>query len=335
DDAFRSPNSLLVSTDGSVPYDSSLSSTSAYLVFDQSSSHILSSRVLPNGRSTSSDSESYALCLGLFSSISLSQERSFSNILFFTDSIASAKRLFDYSPHSAHPDSIKVAPLIRSWLAASTRNKLHFWAIPSTAKWSIHRLAHNLATSLRVPNNPAQPFRTTTGYLRKQSTDFALMEWKCDYERDPSYKGHHFMEHKDQHGAFLQPSYINGGTWLSTAAGQDANLCARMTRCITNHAPIGSFRQRFFPGRYVNSCPCGAELETREHIIQDCPLYERHQRDMANPYDNLAKLIEFLEDNPSAFSFANKPEGPVYDEWQAFIIKRAERRQLPNGYDVH
>ncbi|KAF9441555.1 hypothetical protein P691DRAFT_630793, partial [Macrolepiota fuliginosa MF-IS2] len=63
----------------------------------------------------------------------------------FTDSISCAKLLFDYSAHSAHQDTLVVAPPLARWLALSPTNMITFWQIPSSAKWSIHHKAHTLA----------------------------------------------------------------------------------------------------------------------------------------------------------------------------------------------
>ncbi|KAF9441698.1 hypothetical protein P691DRAFT_683108, partial [Macrolepiota fuliginosa MF-IS2] len=72
----------------------------------------------------------------------------------------------------------------------------------------------------------------------------------------------------------ILPTYINGGNWLPHM-GTDTKLCAHLTKCITNHAPIGSFWQQFFLGQYKTSCECRHKLETRDHILNKCPLYER------------------------------------------------------------
>ncbi|KAF9442627.1 hypothetical protein P691DRAFT_635232, partial [Macrolepiota fuliginosa MF-IS2] len=75
-------------------------------------------------------------------------------------------------------------------------------------------------------------------------------------------------------------------------------------RCITNHAPIGSFRQQFFPGQYNTTCPCRHVLETREHILNECPLYERQWMNQERFHINtITGLVKFLQDNPKAFAF--------------------------------
>ena len=50
-----------------------------------------------------------------------------------------------------------------------------------------------------------------------------------------------------------------------------------LIQCKTNHGYTGEFRRRFFPGEDI-TCPCGEEVQTREHIITRCPNTRRGKR---------------------------------------------------------
>jgi len=57
--------------------------------------------------------------------------------------------------------------------------------------------------------------------------------------------------------------------------GHSISLCARATRAILNHAPIGEYRARFLP-QETSACPCGqSDIETRRHILTDCPRFTK------------------------------------------------------------
>src|SRR5215467_6428552 len=84
-------------------------------------------------------------------------------------------------------------------------------------------------------------------------------------------------------------------------------LCARATCAILDHAPIGSYRSRFHPDADF-TCPCdGSTLETRQHVIVRCPRFhsEPRWRRREMPW-LLLDLVQFLEGNPVAFSFASR-----------------------------
>ena len=56
--------------------------------------------------------------------------------------------------------------------------------------------------------------------------------------------------------------------------GHSISLCARATRAILNHAPIGEYRARYSPHE-TTACPCGQwDIETRLHILTECLRYK-------------------------------------------------------------
>ena len=67
-------------------------------------------------------------------------------------------------------------------------------------------------------------------------------------------KGNQFLDLLDDDLNPIELSYIKGGPWLQSF-GHSNSLCARATRAITNHAPIGEYRLRFLPNMDF-SCSC-------------------------------------------------------------------------------
>lgn len=62
--------------------------------------------------------------------------------------------------------------------------------------------------------------------------------------------------------------------WMLRTYGRSPEKFARAVRFATGHFPHGAFRKRFNkPGR--QDCWCGAALETRDHILFECPLWIR------------------------------------------------------------
>jgi len=77
-------------------------------------------------------------------------------------------------------------------------------------------------------------------------------------------------------------------------------VCA--TRAITNHAPIGEYRLRFFP-REEFKCLCGQyPIESRQYILHEYGKFNGYW----NPRrDLLSYFVMFLEFNPNVFSFCD------------------------------
>ena len=67
-------------------------------------------------------------------------------------------------------------------------------------------------------------------------------------------KGNHFLDLMNRDNNPLESLYIRSGLWLQNF-GHSNSLCTRATRAITNHAPIGEYRLRFFPNKEFK-CLC-------------------------------------------------------------------------------
>jgi len=79
----------------------------------------------------------------------------------------------------------------------------------------------------------------------------------------------HFLELLDDNLKPIELSYAKGGPWLKNF-GHSNSLCARASRVIVNHAPIGEYHLRFFP-REEFKCLCSLyPIESRRHIPHEC-----------------------------------------------------------------
>ena len=114
-------------------------------------------------------------------------------------------------------------------------------------------------------------------------------------------KGKLFLDLLDDNSNIIKPSYTKGGSWLKVF-GHSNSLCAHASQAITNHAPIGKYRLRFFP-REEFKCLCGSyPIESRCHILHECYRFNGYW----NPRrDSLAHFVMFLVANPSAFAFTD------------------------------
>ena len=82
-------------------------------------------------------------------------------------------------------------------------------------------------------------------------------------------KGNNFLDLLDNDFNIIELSYIKGGLWLQ-AFGHFNSLCARATRAITNHAPIGEYHLRFFSNENFNCSYNKYSIKTRRHILHEC-----------------------------------------------------------------
>src|SRR6185369_12400577 len=147
-----------------------------------------------------------------------------------------------------------------------------FW-VPGEGEFPILTEVYN---RLRGPNGLRRPVanqqvKGTVDWLRKEATRKMVDRWRS---RPPKERGNHFLDlYEHEKGRAIKPIHIKGGPWIRSKASANNVLFARLTRSILGHASTGEYRQRFHPHLPTN-CQCGAELQTRQHLITECPLYK-------------------------------------------------------------
>jgi ribonuclease HI len=227
----------------------------------------------PTGRATAPDAELFAIRFGLLRCLRLEEVET---ILVFTDSVASARAVVDPSTHLGQSHSLVVIWALIPWLEADPLRKVQFWYVPSQARWDNHGEVHKYITSTtgKVAVTPAT--RATLNFCREKSSVQNLDHWDNMFN-DPKYCGSNFLHLWGKEGKMPQPSSHKGGKWLQ-AFGSDVRLCARVSRAILNHAPIGDYRQHFHVGDRNYRCSCRKitllrdmrVLETRHHLLTNC-----------------------------------------------------------------
>ena len=141
--------------------------------------------------------------------------------------------------------------------------------------------------------------RRSLDALSQKSSKACLDEWTTEFLRGET-RGRSFLTINTEKYKVAIPTYAEGGTWMCHL-GHSISLCARATRAILNHAPIGEYRTRFFP-QETCACPCGqSNVETRLHILTECTRFTSDRITLPSPC--IGDFIKFLTSNPLAFAF--------------------------------
>ena len=89
----------------------------------------------------------------------------------------------------------------------------------------------------------------------------------------------------------LELSNIKGSLWLQHF-GYFNSLCARATRAIVNHAPIGEYRLKFF-SREDFLCLCGLyPIKSQQYILYNCKRFNNYwnlRRDLSR-----SLMVDFI-----------------------------------------
>jgi hypothetical protein len=93
---------------------------------------------------------------------------------------------------------------------------------------------------------------------------------------------------------------------------------SRVIQCATGHAHLGSYYAKFIRDEN-QGCPCGAILQTREHVLLNCEEHETHRHLLTDEEGTLSleailstgkgleRLATFIEAS-GAFSKPPDPE---------------------------
>ncbi|CAA7267774.1 unnamed protein product [Cyclocybe aegerita] len=250
-----------------------------------------------SGRVTAPDAELNAISSAVRLAV---KQANCQHIIVFTDSMGSAHRAVDPSVHSGQAFSLSVCRALQEWFEADDLRCITFVYVPSALRWDIHGEAHKYVTELKVRVGRRKTDNSIDA-LRSRAAHSVLDLWGSTFQ-DPTYRGSEFLELQQPDGRPLQPSYLNGGPWLSTF-GHSITEFARVCRCITGHAPIGAYYRRFKINE-PHGCTCGAALQSRQHILLRC----RDRYSVHYPRF-LGDIASFMKYNPTVFGFTRDPSG--------------------------
>ena len=181
---------------------------------------------------TSMEAELFAIRCSINQACSINNV---SKIVIVTDSIHTAKKIFNCGSHPYQIHSAAILSKLHTFFLSNESNSIEFWECPSKLRWRFH-----LDT-----NKDSKAFSVTSSYPTKMSWDFckksdcneSIKLWKMTFQASDG-KGKHLL---DDDLNVIEPSYTRGGPWLQTF-GHSNLLCTHTVRAITNHAPIREYR---------------------------------------------------------------------------------------------
>ena len=227
----------------------------------------------------------------------------------FCDNKAAANAIFNFGVKSSQMSVIRINHLLIDWLAADLDNELHVRFAPGHNGIEGNERADALTkTGLeKCPTQPLPILRShfVNNYKREQSD-----AWTCLF-KDRTYRGSQWLPIRRKKKVFKPSSAKASRDFFHNMARGDASRLSRISYAMTNHAPTGEYRTRFFPGQPAHCPHCGeVTLLSRRHILCECPRYVDKfpsLADWGSQRHNDKSLSGFLDKNPTAFSFGELP----------------------------
>jgi len=193
-------------------------------------------------------------------------------IIIITDSIHATKKIFNPLSHSYQVHAASILSELYNFFLHHQVNSIEFWECPSHYNWALHKVVDKETKDFNpIPLFPCKMF---WDFSKKRECDNIANRWKMTFQVS-NFKGKQFLNLLDSDDNIIEPLYIKDGSWLKFF-GHSNSLCARASRVITNHAPIGEYRLRFFP-REEFKCLCGLyPIGTRCHILHKCRRFNKY-----------------------------------------------------------
>jgi len=284
------PQSALMITDASIKHDIATSISHIHIA-----NHPLTKTVHHALFVTSTKAELFAIRCGINQACSID---SVSKIIVVTNSIYTAKKIFDNESHPYQLHSAAILSELQRFFNSNPNNSIEFWECPSRLKWGLHLNVDKDSKSFHP--TLSYPSKISWDYCKKIDSDDTINLWKMTFQASDG-KENNFLDLLDDDYNPIVPSYIKGSPWLQ-AFGHFNLLCARATRAITNHAPIREYRLRFLPNMDFSYLYNSYPIKMRRHILHECTRFNG----CWNPRrDSLNHFVMFLITNPNAFAFVD------------------------------
>jgi hypothetical protein len=214
----------------------------------------------------------------------------------FSDSANTLCLTMDASHHLGQHSSLSICKVLVPSLQHHPNNCVHFHHITPGVELEDHQLAHILATLTCVEAGGAPVI--SADFARRGAVTQMLEGWNSLFQ-SKKYIGSNFLTLYQRKDTPFIPTHVKSGPWIHKA-GHSHSLTACLVCCTTGHAPIGTYRSRFFPEEST-ACRCSFPMETGSHILYWCPSHDRE----SDPKERMCYLwlLEFLEANESVFAF--------------------------------
>ncbi|KAF8712420.1 hypothetical protein AX14_013115 [Amanita brunnescens Koide BX004] len=229
--------------------------------------------------------------------------------VFFVDNKAALTTFLDTRVRSSQTSCIRINEILRDYLASSNFS-IDLRYCPSHSSVEGNERADRL-TKQGAAIAPLSPPRILLSNFVNDHVKRMTLHWRTLFT-SRSFKGQQWLPIRYKKKV-LKPAIRNKAisNFFFNISGNDIGTLSRMARALTNHAPTGEYRTRFYPEQdpYCPTCP--HRVQSRTHIFFYCPKYSPLHSSMTNwsrDKDNCKTWKDFFSRNPSAFTFGDLPD---------------------------
>ncbi|KAF8623883.1 hypothetical protein AX15_006151 [Amanita polypyramis BW_CC] len=232
----------------------------------------------------------------------------FKRVTLLINNEAAAKTIWRTDYHNLQYVSIKAMVHFREWVTLLKTKEfiLNVSWCPAHMNVQENDLVDSMASEVVIKDEESKT--TLESEIRRIKID-EYDKWN-KATRQYNALGHGYLALKYK-GRRIGPSLGTRKKAFIEASKDNITMMARLTRLLTNHAPTGEYRQRFFPSESTK-CNFDDEFHSRTHILTKCAGYENKFKNLEwlrRRKDGLEKVVKFLDRNKKAVTFGDAPKG--------------------------
>ncbi|KAF5350420.1 hypothetical protein D9758_012444 [Tetrapyrgos nigripes] len=310
---FLDPSHIILYTDGSKRPVHGISRSGAGLVAYNSGVERFTHQIGLGSRAEIYDAEIIALSYAAGLTKAFTDENpQIQHWHFFTDNSGAVQTIFDTSPKPGQTYCTIFWRRVTDFLDALPNHTVEISWVPSHTGIVGNERADGLAKdTCNLANN--EGWIGTRSHAIRRNRERKERQWKRKWENRP-ITSQYLPANR------IPPSLKPTKLMKETKYGLNREVFGRVTQCRTGHGFIGEYYKRFVPDENVD-CPCGEALQTREHVLCDCPIYEPHRDilrgasenlempELLGTKDGIEALTEFIQKS-GAFTKTGKPLHP-------------------------
>jgi ribonuclease HI len=304
-------DTIAIYTDGSLSFVGGIRKTGYGVAAYQTGEQVFTARGPLGERVEGYNAEMEALCRGaeeVEARLRGQNDGTTRTILFYSDNTGAIQRIYKGTPGNSKECSRRFRDSIHNLLDTNPLLRVIIEWVPGHHEIVGNDAADKLAKdgSHDIPTSRMTQSACFAANVRKRE----LRErWIVDWA-DQSYRA--------SRGQFAAANIVEPSLAPTKRMREvKRKTFSRIIQCTTGHTHLGSYYTKFVPSEDPE-CPCGAILQTREHILLDCERYEQHRHLLFDDEDiistesifgsdkGMGRLAAFIE---ASNAFSKPPEG--------------------------